>query len=70
MSEWLSDLELLVLLVACFSHDLDHRGTNNSFQAKYAIDPLKSLLMPLEIFIKAVSYAVFDMINALLMPIV
>ena len=28
----LSDLEVLSLLVACLCHDLDHRGTNNSFQ--------------------------------------
>ncbi|KAG1659915.1 Dual 3',5'-cyclic-AMP and -GMP phosphodiesterase 11 [Nymphon striatum] len=28
------ELECLALLVACFCHDLDHRGTNNSFQIK------------------------------------
>ena len=27
-----SDLEILSLFVACLCHDLDHRGTNNSFQ--------------------------------------
>ncbi|XP_077999251.1 dual 3',5'-cyclic-AMP and -GMP phosphodiesterase 11-like [Glandiceps talaboti] len=26
------DLEALALLIACLSHDLDHRGTNNSFE--------------------------------------
>ena len=26
--------EKFALLVACLSHDLDHRGTNNSFQIK------------------------------------
>lgn len=26
--------EQFALLVACLSHDLDHRGTNNSFQIK------------------------------------
>lgn len=26
------DLQALSLLIACFCHDLDHRGTNNSFQ--------------------------------------
>ena len=25
---------MLGLLVACLSHDLDHRGTNNQFQTK------------------------------------
>ena len=29
-----SDTEKLALLVACFCHDLDHRGTNNAFQSK------------------------------------
>lgn len=26
------DLQALSVLIACFCHDLDHRGTNNSFQ--------------------------------------
>ncbi|XP_054594175.2 dual 3',5'-cyclic-AMP and -GMP phosphodiesterase 11A [Nothobranchius furzeri] len=30
----LSDAELLALMVGCLCHDLDHRGTNNAFQAK------------------------------------
>ncbi|CAG0883666.1 unnamed protein product [Cyprideis torosa] len=30
----LGDLDCLALLIACLSHDLDHRGTNNSFQVK------------------------------------
>ncbi|KAI1307232.1 cGMP-specific 3',5'-cyclic phosphodiesterase [Halotydeus destructor] len=34
MHELFSDLEQLALLVACLCHDLDHRGTNNSFQTK------------------------------------
>ena len=38
----MSDLETLGLLIACFSHDLDHRGTNNAFQAK-ADAPLAKL---------------------------
>lgn len=29
-----SDLEGLSLLIACFCHDLDHRGTNNSYQVE------------------------------------
>lgn len=29
---YLTDLEGLALFVACLCHDLDHRGTNNSFQ--------------------------------------
>jgi cGMP-specific 3',5'-cyclic phosphodiesterase len=28
------DTEKLSLLVACFCHDLDHRGTNNAFQSE------------------------------------
>lgn len=34
MERFVSDLEILGLLVACLCHDLDHRGTNNSFQTK------------------------------------
>ncbi|KAA0202638.1 hypothetical protein HAZT_HAZT011652 [Hyalella azteca] len=34
MEQFMNDLEMLGLLVACLSHDLDHRGTNNSFQTK------------------------------------
>ncbi|XP_054716630.1 cGMP-specific 3',5'-cyclic phosphodiesterase-like isoform X2 [Uloborus diversus] len=34
MQEMMSDMEMMALLVACLSHDLDHRGTNNSFQTK------------------------------------
>ncbi|XP_057313271.1 cGMP-dependent 3',5'-cyclic phosphodiesterase-like isoform X1 [Hydractinia symbiolongicarpus] len=30
--EYISDLEAFVLLVSCLCHDIDHRGTNNSFQ--------------------------------------
>ncbi|KAG7276015.1 hypothetical protein CRUP_004412, partial [Coryphaenoides rupestris] len=32
--EVLSDAEILALMVGCMCHDLDHRGTNNAFQAK------------------------------------
>jgi len=31
-AKYLSDLEKFVLIVACLCHDIDHRGTNNSFQ--------------------------------------
>ena len=31
----LSKLECLALLAGCLCHDVDHRGTNNAFQAKY-----------------------------------
>ncbi|XP_076818911.1 cGMP-specific 3',5'-cyclic phosphodiesterase-like isoform X2 [Clavelina lepadiformis] len=34
LSPVFSATEKLALLVACLSHDLDHRGTNNAFQAK------------------------------------
>nr|XP_046916300.1 dual 3',5'-cyclic-AMP and -GMP phosphodiesterase 11-like [Dermatophagoides farinae] len=30
----LGELETMALIVACLCHDLDHRGTNNSFQIK------------------------------------
>uniref|UniRef100_A0A4W3GLR5 PDEase domain-containing protein n=1 Tax=Callorhinchus milii TaxID=7868 RepID=A0A4W3GLR5_CALMI len=26
------DIEIMSVFVACMCHDLDHRGTNNSFQ--------------------------------------
>ncbi|XP_059819232.1 cGMP-dependent 3',5'-cyclic phosphodiesterase [Hypanus sabinus] len=32
LAEYLLDLEILALFVSCMCHDLDHRGTNNSFQ--------------------------------------
>lgn len=28
------EIECLALIIACLCHDLDHRGTNNSFQIK------------------------------------
>ncbi|CAF3709710.1 unnamed protein product [Rotaria sordida] len=34
MNARMNDLERMGLLIACLSHDLDHRGTNNAFQAK------------------------------------
>lgn len=34
MERFMTDLEIFGLLVACLCHDLDHRGTNNSFQTK------------------------------------
>nr|CAD7401493.1 unnamed protein product [Timema cristinae] len=34
MERFMTDLEVLGLLVACLCHDLDHRGTNNAFQTK------------------------------------
>jgi len=34
MNACMNDLERMGLLIACLSHDLDHRGTNNAFQAK------------------------------------
>ncbi|XP_043206376.1 dual 3',5'-cyclic-AMP and -GMP phosphodiesterase 11-like, partial [Amphibalanus amphitrite] len=38
----LGDLECFGLLIACLCHDLDHRGTTNSFQAKVS-SPLAQL---------------------------
>ncbi|XP_051023034.1 dual 3',5'-cyclic-AMP and -GMP phosphodiesterase 11A [Acomys russatus] len=32
--EILTEVEILAALVGCLCHDLDHRGTNNAFQAK------------------------------------
>ncbi|GIY06970.1 cGMP-specific 3',5'-cyclic phosphodiesterase [Caerostris darwini] len=34
MKEIFTEIEVMALLVACLCHDLDHRGTNNSFQTK------------------------------------
>jgi len=34
LKDLFSDVEKLALLVSCLSHDLDHRGFDNSFQAK------------------------------------
>lgn len=42
MCQALGELETLALLIACLCHDLDHRGTNNSFQIKSA-SPLAEL---------------------------
>ncbi|XP_031352670.1 dual 3',5'-cyclic-AMP and -GMP phosphodiesterase 11 isoform X3 [Photinus pyralis] len=38
----LGEIECLALMIACLCHDLDHRGTNNSFQIK-ASSPLAQL---------------------------
>ncbi|XP_076327227.1 dual 3',5'-cyclic-AMP and -GMP phosphodiesterase 11-like isoform X2 [Tachypleus tridentatus] len=38
----LGEIETLALIVACLCHDLDHRGTNNSFQIK-SCSPLAQL---------------------------
>ena len=35
LSSKLTDMEQLALLIGCFCHDLDHRGTNNAFQIKW-----------------------------------
>ncbi|XP_063059934.1 cGMP-dependent 3',5'-cyclic phosphodiesterase-like isoform X2 [Engraulis encrasicolus] len=32
LGQYLEDIEMLALFVSCLCHDLDHRGTNNSFQ--------------------------------------
>lgn len=37
MDRFMDDLEVFGLLVACLCHDLDHRGTNNSYQTKVRI---------------------------------
>ncbi|XP_064458491.1 dual 3',5'-cyclic-AMP and -GMP phosphodiesterase 11-like isoform X2 [Ornithodoros turicata] len=42
LHEVLGDLATFGLIVACFCHDLDHRGTNNSFQIKSS-SPLAQL---------------------------
>lgn len=35
------EIECLALIIACLCHDLDHRGTNNSFQIKYVPKKIK-----------------------------
>lgn len=42
LAQVLGEIETLGLLVACLCHDLDHRGTNNSFQVKTS-SPLAQL---------------------------
>jgi hypothetical protein len=37
MRQHVNDIECLALIVACLCHDLDHRGTNNSYQHKFVI---------------------------------
>lgn len=32
--EILTEVEILAVIVGCLCYDLDHRGTNNAFQAK------------------------------------
>ncbi|KAL5270598.1 hypothetical protein ACHWQZ_G001338 [Mnemiopsis leidyi] len=32
ISKYMTDIEVLAMLIACFCHDLDHRGTTNAFQ--------------------------------------
>nr|XP_014351806.1 PREDICTED: cGMP-dependent 3',5'-cyclic phosphodiesterase [Latimeria chalumnae] len=32
LAKYLEDIEIFALFVSCMCHDLDHRGTNNSFQ--------------------------------------
>lgn len=34
MRRFFTDLEVFALVIACYCHDLDHRGTNNAFQTK------------------------------------
>uniref|UniRef100_A0A0L8HM88 Phosphodiesterase n=1 Tax=Octopus bimaculoides TaxID=37653 RepID=A0A0L8HM88_OCTBM len=36
MKKYFSDFEMVVILVACLCHDLDHRGTNNDYEVKTA----------------------------------
>ncbi|EFX88338.1 hypothetical protein DAPPUDRAFT_311486 [Daphnia pulex] len=42
MEQFMTDLDILSLLIACLCHDLDHRGTNNAFQSK-VMSPLAVL---------------------------
>ena len=39
-----TELEALALFVACLCHDLDHRGTNNTFQVRKPVDWTEALL--------------------------
>ena len=34
LAQYLDEYEVLSLMIACFCHDLDHRGTNNMFEVK------------------------------------
>ena len=37
-ARFMDELEVFGLLVACLCHDLDHRGTNNSYQTKVQLE--------------------------------
>lgn len=39
----LTDLEILALFVASLCHDIDHRGTNNSFQVNNIVYLFKTI---------------------------
>ena len=41
MREYLTDNETLAMLIACFCHDLDHRGTTNAFQVASRYDLIR-----------------------------
>ncbi len=41
--DFLPELELFALMVACLCHDVDHRGRNNSYQVQYSASPILRL---------------------------
>uniref|UniRef100_A0A673B554 Phosphodiesterase n=1 Tax=Sphaeramia orbicularis TaxID=375764 RepID=A0A673B554_9TELE len=48
LSNYLEDIEIFALFVSCMCHDLDHRGTNNSFQVASAVTSLRITLDDLQ----------------------
>ena len=51
MDRFMDDLEVFGLLVACLCHDLDHRGTNNSYQTKVTMTRKTYIIFSVEIFV-------------------
>ena len=51
MERFMEDMEVFGLLVACLCHDLDHRGTNNSYQTKVSKIILKKIFLILSFFL-------------------
>uniref|UniRef100_A0A2K5PRD2 Phosphodiesterase n=1 Tax=Cebus imitator TaxID=2715852 RepID=A0A2K5PRD2_CEBIM len=42
LTNYLEDIEIFALFISCMCHDLDHRGTNNSFQVASPLCPSRA----------------------------
>ena len=54
-----SELEAFALLVACMCHDLDHRGTNNTFQVQILIDNIPTCYLLSELSFEKLLLLIF-----------